>query len=101
MNSVSRMSPGWIANGFGISATRVIDNFDIVGVAIAPDEADTILIVHSNTVLSLAIFLQGLKTIAGRYSQALQYERGVENSKLLPRGDAKICGDTPALACLP
>jgi len=44
----------------------VVDDFDVVGVAIFPVKADTLLIVDADTVLAFAVASEGFEVIAGR-----------------------------------
>jgi hypothetical protein len=46
----------------------VVRDFDVVGIAILPSEANAILIVHPNAVLSYPVAAQPLEAITGRYS---------------------------------
>jgi hypothetical protein len=52
-----------------IVASMVIDQFNLVGVAILPIETNPVLFVDSNAVLPLSISLEFFQTIAGRNSQ--------------------------------
>jgi len=47
----------------------IVNDLDIVGVAILPAEANTPLVVDTNTVLATAPTLKLLQSIARRYSQ--------------------------------
>jgi hypothetical protein len=57
----------------------VIDNFQILGPAVAPHEADTPLIVDPDAVLARPIAPQGLKPIPGRRAQIAQIDGGIEH----------------------
>jgi hypothetical protein len=56
----------------------VVDNLNRVGLAIAPLETDTELIVDANRILSCTIALESFESIAGRQSQRINSCRGIE-----------------------
>ena len=62
----------------------VVDDLCVVGVASFPAEADPVLIIDPNAVLSLAIFGESLETVAGRNVQVDQLRCCIEDSELLP-----------------
>jgi hypothetical protein len=49
----------------------IVNNLNLIGIAIAPDEANPPLIVYANTILTLAIACQFLKPVGGRHSKIL------------------------------
>ena len=57
----------------------VINYFDIVGIAILPDETDAPLVVYADAVPAGAISLQGFQPVGGRHPQVAQIFRLVEN----------------------
>jgi hypothetical protein len=60
----------------------IIYNLDLKCVARPPDEADSILIVHTNTVLVFAIAFERFKAIARGHSQILQSYRSMQHPEL-------------------
>jgi len=64
----------------------VIDNFDLVGSVLFPQEADSPLLVDSYAELVFSIPAQFFKTIRGRNSQVAQLIRDIELQEF-PVGD--------------
>src|SRR5664280_1178769 len=60
-----RMAPGWT----GTSLAVMFGDFDIVGIPFFPAKADPVLIVDSQTMLSLALSGEPFETIARRNAQ--------------------------------
>ncbi len=60
----------------------VIDDFDVVGVAIFPCETDSPLIIYPNTVLPGPIVFHFFQSIARRYSQFVDSTRVVQHTEL-------------------
>ena len=56
----------------------MVGQLDVAGVTIFPAEADAILIVHANTVLSSPAAFQRLKVIARWNAQVIERARPVE-----------------------
>jgi hypothetical protein len=56
----------------------VVDDLHILRVAILPDEADAVLIVDADAVLSAPIACQGFQPIAGKRCQVSKFASGVE-----------------------
>lgn len=50
----------------------VINQFDVEGITVSPNEANSPLIVDSNAVLSRTIAIQGFKAAAGRNGQRFE-----------------------------
>ena len=67
----ARCSPGWIGSGLFIVLLllAVIDDFDLHGALVDPDEADTPLVVYSDAVLSGTVASQRFETMRWRHSQ--------------------------------
>ena len=59
-----------------LSSLVVVHNFYIVRTICFPSETDTPLIVDPYAVLPLAVSLQQLQTVASRYAQVIQTNRG-------------------------
>ena len=65
----------------------VVAEFNIMGIAISPNEADAPLIVDADAVLSRAIAFQGFQAVAGRQGQVAQFARA-NKLRELPQGHA-------------
>jgi hypothetical protein len=63
----------------------IIDDFNELGAAAVPLEADTLLIVDPDAVLTATIALQRFEPIARRSAKIAQLARGVEHVKLAAR----------------
>jgi hypothetical protein len=59
----------------------VVDDFNVVGVAMLPDKADPPLIVDAYAVLTRAVALQGFQPVTRRYAQILDAPSPVEVEK--------------------
>ncbi|MEH6501210.1 MAG: hypothetical protein V7751_17625 [Pseudoalteromonas distincta] len=51
---------------------RVINNFDVFRASLGPTEANPELLVDSNAVLTLAVTMQWLQHVSGRYFKIIQ-----------------------------
>jgi len=49
----------------------IVDNLDLPGVAITPDEADTPLLVDANAMLPKSVATKGFQPVAGRDPQII------------------------------
>src|SRR6185295_19326691 len=96
-NSSSRISPGC---GFG-SRSVIVDDLDVVGMALSPNEADPPLVVDTDRMLSAAISLQCLQAIGRRNAQIVQAPGIVEQTQLAQRHGLDVSGQTPTAAPLP
>jgi hypothetical protein len=63
----------------------IVDDFDIYRAAVGPPKTDSPLIIDPHTMLSGAIALKRLQTIAWRASQVLKSCRGIDHFKLATR----------------
>ncbi len=63
----------------------VIDDLDLPGIAVAPYQADTPLLVDANTVPSPSISPQGFQPVAGRRPQIVEPPSRVDRQELGPR----------------
>ena len=70
----------------------VVDDLDVMGVALLPGEADAPLVVDANTVLSFAVAVQSLKAVSGRRAQIHQGDRRVEHHEFSQGGALDIVG---------
>ena len=68
----------------------VVDELDLVGMAVDPLETDAPLIVHANAVLSGAIAAELFQLIATRDTEVGQPQRGVDVSQLAQHHAAKV-----------
>jgi len=78
--SSNRTSPGWI--GVSLSEARaavamfsfsvIIDDLDVVRIAVEPAEADPPLVIHPDAVLPTAIAFQSLQMVAGGNFQIVE-----------------------------
>lgn len=59
----------------------IVDNFDVVGVAIGEAEAETPLFVDSDAVPASAVALQRFESITGRHSQKVECRGSVQLSE--------------------
>jgi len=73
----------------------VVDDLDVVGVPVAPNEAETPLVVDPDTVLSRSVTVQCFQAISRRRRQVSQSCRAVQLPKL-PARDVLDCLKTPA-----
>ena len=81
MNSSRRIVPGCAGLSFFI--LMIIDNFDVVRIAMAPDKTDAPLLVDANAVLTCAVASERFQTVAGRHSQVLQCPSGMQHLQLV------------------
>src|SRR5690606_26762915 len=80
MKSSIRISPGWI--GSIRSASVIVDEFDILRTSISPDEADPLLGIHPDTVLTATVSDQPLQPVPRRDRQILGILRRVDELEL-------------------
>ena len=62
----------------------IVDDLDIVGITVSPEEADAPLVVDPNAVGSGAIALQGFQLVARRDPKVLQLSGAVQVQQLPP-----------------
>jgi hypothetical protein len=60
----------------------IVRDFDRVRPAVSPNEADSVLIVDANTMLSFAVVFQFLQAVAWRNWKVIQSQRNVNHKKL-------------------
>ena len=85
-NSSRSISPGcvggrWVGRRRRTSGARrlvVVRDFDFVGIAILPPEADPKLVIDANTVLPRTVAPQALESIARRDAQFLKHPHTIE-----------------------
>jgi hypothetical protein len=66
-----------------MSPLVVIDDFYLVGAAVAPDETDSPLLVNSNAVLAVTISFELLQTVPGETHQIVQLLGRIQHLQLL------------------
>ena len=79
----------------------VVDDFHVVGVALPPHEADTIVIIDPDAVLALALAGQRLQPVSGRHAEFIQRHGGMQQEELLERPHSQIAGNPAASPRLP
>jgi len=62
----------------------VINDLDMPSFTVSPNETNAPLFVDANTVLPLALSLQGFQPIAGRYAQVIQSGSCLNDQELRP-----------------
>lgn len=70
------------APGFHDNSSVVVNDLDLVRIAVMPAEADSPLVVDANTPLATEISLQGLQAITGRCHQRRQVSCCIEHAEL-------------------
>jgi len=65
-----------------IPSMKIVDDFHLSRPNRCPDKTDTPLVIDTNTVLTLAVTLEGFKAVSGRCSQEVQCLRRIELCKL-------------------
>lgn len=68
----------------------IVRDFDFVGIAILPPEANSILIVDPNAVLACAIATEPLKSVSGWNSQVLKTLNPIKLSQLPASNGPKV-----------
>jgi hypothetical protein len=63
----------------------IVDDLNVVGVPLAPDEAEPPLVVDSDAALSLSVAVQCLQAISRRRNKVPQFRGAVQLPKLPPR----------------
>ncbi len=62
----------------------IVNNLDLEGIAVAPDEADPPLLINPHAVLSLALAAKPFESVAGT-RQVAQFHSLVKDSELAQR----------------
>src|SRR5690606_16164392 len=79
----------------------VVGDFDVVGIAGLPPEADPVLIIDANAVLSQPVFAEPLQSVAGRHLKLGQVADPVQLVQLATRDGPqrhRACGPRPTAA---
>jgi hypothetical protein len=79
----------WMNGGefFGFHVSMVIHNFNVVGAAFMPSEANPPLVIDADAVLPGAPTFESFQAVSGREPQVAQLARAVQLGEL-PQGDA-------------
>src|SRR5260370_42263876 len=89
INSSARISPGWIGSsslvGLAIGTSVIVHYFNVMRLAIPPDEADPPLIVDPNTVLSSAISLERFEMVPRWNTKIIELPGGMKVEQFAPR----------------
>jgi hypothetical protein len=65
----------------------IVDNLDVIGIAVMPTKTDPPLFVYANTVLAPAVSLHALQPVTGRAVQIVQDDRAIKLAQF-PLGDS-------------
>ena len=85
-NSSLSTSPGWAVTRFRVAtALVVVDDFDIGGPFLSPDETDAPLVIDPNGVLATTVAAQRFKPVCWRRTQVVEIARGMEHVELSQR----------------
>ena len=104
MNSVLRISPGWTAKTFRVLLIRhptflvEIHDLYVKSIPIPPQEADTVLIVDANAVLSRAVSAQCLQMITRWHPQIIELDGRIQDGEFLESSSVQISGQVTRLA---
>ena len=79
----------------------IVDDFDVIGIASGPPEADAPLVVDANTVLTVAIAFELLEAIARRCPEILEPHRRVYVAELSEHDAAEVRRKATNVLALP
>ena len=79
----------------------VVDDCDLVGMAISPDEADPPLVVDADRMPPAAIAFQRFEAIGGSNAKIGEALRRIEQTQLAQGDSLNVSGKVPAAAALP
>src|SRR6185312_4768911 len=79
----------------------VVNDFNFMGVATLPEEADAPLVVDPDAVLAFAVALQGFQAIGWRNAEVIQGRRGIEHAELAARDLLDIGRQSPGCSSAP
>jgi hypothetical protein len=68
----------------------VVDDLDVIYMAVSPYETEAPLIVDSDTPLTFAVALELLEMIRRRYEKVVQRHRGIEHEQLSERDSLDV-----------
>src|SRR4051794_26912031 len=110
MNSLLKISPGWIAQALALTLSIaivqrsvplvVIGDVDLVCISFVPIETNSELAVDTDAMLSCAVAFKSFKVVPGRSLQIIQLCRRIQHRQLPSRHALKISRwHSLALAC--
>lgn len=76
----------------------VVNDFNALGVAVFPNEANTPMAIDPNAALPSAVPLEGFKLIAGRHTQEIKRRSGVKLLEFAQGDGLEVCKPGDALA---
>ena len=76
-----------------ISPSVIVHDFNVIGVAIFPDKADSPLIVDANAVLPGPVTGKSFQTVSSRYAQVVQARSAVQDHQLSLRPTLNVPGE--------
>jgi hypothetical protein len=79
-----------------VKSLVIIDNFNFIWSIVGPAKTQSVLLVDSNTVLSLPISPQVLETIARRKAKILQPSCSVKHVQFAPRISPQLLREQPS-----
>ena len=79
----------------------VVDNFDELGIAPCPDEADPPLVIDANAVLAVAVTSKALKMVVRRDAEVGQCLGVVEHAQLPPGHLLDVARQSPRHVAVP
>jgi hypothetical protein len=71
----------------------IVDDLDIEGIPISPNEANSVLVVDAYRVLSLAIMFERVQSVIGWNRQVLQLTGRIEHPELSPATLSRVAGN--------
>jgi hypothetical protein len=86
-----------------LAASVIVHDLNFVSIPLTPNEAQTPLVVNSDTVLSLALAAQGFQAVSRRRCQVTQFRGAVQLPELAPRDaldSLKAAARLPAMKSL-
>src|SRR5271166_5425826 len=79
----------------------IVGDLYVVRIALAPREADAVLVIDANAVLPFAIASEPLQSVAGRQRQVAQRSSRVQHLQFPKRGFVKACRNATAAFFVP
>jgi hypothetical protein len=73
----------------------IIDNLNVIGMSVAPNEAYAPLRIDANAVLPFAFALQGFEPVAWGHPQAVEKGRSIKHQKLAERSPLDVRTEFP------
>src|SRR5690348_14521434 len=79
----------------------VVDDFNFMGIAVLPEEADAPLVIDPDAVLTFAVTFQGFQAIRGRNTKVFQGRRSIEHAEFAARDLLDIGRQLPGSRSVP